>query len=460
MLPRSEPVLIPPDFSAAEANTFLEMFVRARDAQPGTIPSFRELFSGEGTLTTVMNRIASFLEVLLPKGTPGLGGSVGERLKLLFEERAGDGLRPTAVGKMIADRLDRFARFLADLGADTKRLAFGLEPNVVRIGAPQTLTLRLLAYAFSNPDVVKDLGHSAPDTAQPRGPTLKVSISPTRELLTQLKLGGLDAVISYGYRPAEIEKGRFVYCEPDLGGVNFAGLGHAIGMKLICHPSDPVKRSGGRAVFEAESIDPMQLDLRSTTLISVPSWQQGQATQDLITRAKDVGRHREVTTYDEVLALVRCGGCFGLVPAFFSDRSGVLHCNLKPSRNYDRELGVYFRSDPTLENGLRVPVEACMYLEFLAVYLGQLKPLRPPVYRPVADANDPDTQAAHEKYLTIVAEYHRRFGDLTHEGWVEVSRTRYPAAAPLYPKGTPLAVGGDSPASPPAPEKGARGKRR
>lgn len=360
--------LLPDDLRFEEVATFLALYRRARDARPLQYPTFRDLFHGLGAHTTTLGHLTRLLDALFPTDTGGgIPTQQGERLKLLFTEQPGRGLCPAPLADRLYDQLERLEGFWAGLRATARAVATNQRGDrVVRVGAPHTITLRLLPYVCSDPSAV---------FCGLRGPRLDIVTGDTeRELLPQLHLGTLDCIVGYG-----LPSGLSVYTDPDDDKVNFADLGSPFRLVLIYHPEDHehlfgtgdeatgAPRKGTRPKGDrgtARTIDPHSINLRRLTLVAVPSWRQCEAVQDLIDRARRLGRLKEVQTDDEALALVRAGCGIAIVPEVFKDRRVIRYAELAPRSNvFTRRFGVYYSRRHEL-----LP-DACRFAEFLRAYM-------------------------------------------------------------------------------------------
>lgn len=431
------------DFSLVEAHVFLEVFERAAYGYPNQYPSFRELFAGLGPHTTTLSRIASLFEALLPISTPGVPTSPGDRLKMLFTEQP-DGLRPTELAKIIGSRVSTLKRFVNDLSAELIRKTAGPEFRTctVRLGAPPTLAMRLLCYAYSDPLAIT----KASGIANEVGPiSLRLTTGDTWErLLPRLLLDQLDAVVGYGLPTSGRTKDRkyVVYRDPEVPTVNFRSLNQPLEMVLISHPEyPPAVFEGSKLPLPGKQIDPRTINLRQTPFVAVASWRQSEAVQELMDLSARAGRLQKVRTYDEALAVVRTGGGVAIVPEIFQHRRIIESRTL--SKEYRRELGVYYRSTPvggrdfptgpnardepeTRAADSTVSEEACMLLEFLAEYAKGYPAEPPPAYCLPGRSSADEGSAADNEYEKILAKFREHHGNWNKARWKKHAQKHFP----------------------------------
>lgn len=333
--------------------------------------------SGQRYSTVVgqLNRLLDF--VLPPNNVRRQSGKHG--VEALFEKRAAAGIQPTDLADLLYHRFESLDDFCQDLRADAKVVALAEQgPLVVRVGAPATLASWWLAAAFGRTDVLN---------TEPEGP-LRVEVdmgNSYADLLPQLRLGRLDAVLAYD-RSSGDGGGRSRL----LGDVRFLPLGDEWRMVLITHPDEPLFLRGPteldsgyseaeklaikerdtkrRSYAHLPEIEAYRLDFRKITapLIRVASWRQPTAILDLEAEA---GRHAALKTvnwYEEALAQVRMRSGVAIVPEVFSERRRVLSFRLEPAHEFARQIGVYYHATRPADDRLgRFIVFMALYAKFV-----------------------------------------------------------------------------------------------
>jgi DNA-binding transcriptional LysR family regulator len=263
--------------------------------------------------------------------------------------------------------------------------------------------------------------------------SLQVTTGDTRErLMPRLLLDQMDAVIGYGLPTAEDKP---IYRDPDLPGVSFRSLRRTVKMVLIYHPQSPPKFFSSREPSPGNPINPRSINLRETTFISVASWRQTEAIQDLMDQADRFGRLHTVRTYDEALAIVRMGSGFAFVPEMLIGRRIVTTCPLTPESAFQRELGVYYRNSP-IDDSPQSPVVragACQFLEFFSHYLGDpLCDLRtPPAFNSdirgeLGGRSYDPADTPEKKYWNIVLSFQQKWRGMNNADWEDFSLKQYP----------------------------------
>ena len=355
--------------------TFLDVYEKATTAKLEDRANFSKLLShGEEKkgLTTRIGQLRRVVDFLYGKGKE----DEGPRLHLLFEEDNLGGLVPSAdahrLRKNFVALRDAYWRIKEEIYIDR----FMDSPPVLRLGASQTIGMRLLSSLFS------DLQRVFPD-----GIDLKIEIANSHDLIRRLKLRLLDVVISYGHSEAKSET-----FDPETN-LTFRSLGYPSRMVLLCHPTanlwvrtekddKPVDANRGYwddkfwnrsrkeipAYHRLKPINLENVEFKNLPLIVVPSWHQPKALADLARRLPSV-RVLRVPWYDEALALVRMGMGMAVTSEVFSKRARVTAFRLEPKEEFERWIGAYFhppedRLPPHVQHLLRV-IEA--YLSFCRV---------------------------------------------------------------------------------------------
>jgi len=360
-------------FRFDDASKFLQVYLKTQDVPAEKRENFKDLFQGLGAHSTTLGQLTRLLEFLFPPGKPGVPAPGETSMALLFRVQADGGLGPTKLSQLLYQRLQILGTFCSDIrGEATDLLGGDRYRRVVRVGAPQTIAIRLLAFAFSDPDVIgSDI-------------RLDVEIGNSHDdLIPRLRLGQIDFAIAYGHP----ERDR-----PDRDPrIQFADLGYRLRMVMIAHPKAKIQlRDSGRDANQGywekayamkstkakgrpnqrevlykdmRQIAPADVDFSATTLIAVPSWNQPAAIQDVVDRARRHNNVTEVKWYDEALALCRMGVGIAVVPEVLAARRLVTTFRLENPEAYARPIAVYYDA----RRGLSA--DACRVVEFLRSYL-------------------------------------------------------------------------------------------
>ena len=388
----------PNDLRLKDISTFIAVYDLADgkllEQQRTTLKGLFSSLEGVAPTTTVgrLKRIADFLF----NKAPHLRKGKGSGFDLLFTSPSrGAGLVPTQA----AQELYKHFRDVTEIclhsrdAALRKLTADKSSRPVVRIGAPNTVGLGILAHIFSN----WEEGLFSEEME------LKVEITSSTELVPRLHNGLLDCVIGYGTmnrrdipnpRGMTAEQQKALcreILEPELD-VCFRSLDLSLRMVLLCHPNGQVwtkagknpnlgywatdywpeqeqvaqrpksvrnKKQRGSITRSSETrrpkpespqykdlraIDLRDIDFGKTQLIVVSSWHQPDALQRLIDEIRQRVEVREASSYNEALALVRMGQGVAVALEFFRTEENTTAFRLTQQDDYERWLGVYYNT--------------------------------------------------------------------------------------------------------------------
>jgi DNA-binding transcriptional LysR family regulator len=326
-----------------------------------------------GVYSTLLNHLHDLVSFLT--------GRTGTRFKtnrleltLLFEETT-VGLKLTPFAGMLRKRLTLFHHSVEELCREASQVIDHRSSRKIRIGAPSTLAHRLLANVFSYPPAI--FGSDSPDVS------IEIVIGNSQtDLVHQLKLGLINLLVSYG-RETVNEHESTDYREDDIGKtIYFHDFGFRPDMILLAHPMQDIPLTNGQSVTglqpipdcsaitfpnekKKKTINLYDVDFRRVTLIAIPSWRQPKALLEIMSRAKRENRLREVSKYDDALALVRAKGGISVVSRAFTRRERVRVFELSDAHQFRRPVGIYY--DATQD----ITIDEIRCIEFLRAYVNR-----------------------------------------------------------------------------------------